>query len=118
MRPLLIVLCAPLFAQNFQSKLGTEAVDFQGGMLYGSGSGRAYTAVATKLRGGLTPIFSLYGEFGYSRVFREDLNFPPPTLRLRGSLMDITGGGELHFPRGRFQPFGLAGIGTVRDSGK
>jgi opacity protein-like surface antigen len=125
MKALLILLASSaLFAQEtlteqrpFQTKLGTEAVDFLGGILYGHGNGRAQTASGAKLRAGLNRFLSLYGDFGYTRILSEDRNFPT-TAKVRGSLMDFGGGIEAHYSGFRVQPYGLVGAGSVRSSGK
>jgi hypothetical protein len=120
MRSLIALLAAPLlFGQDgrFTTTLGTEAVDLQGGVLYRHGDGHADQAVSTRLRGGLNRWMSLYGEFGYSRLIAETI-YQPVKIEAKGSIMDIIGGGELHWSGARVQPYLMGGIGTGRISGK
>jgi hypothetical protein len=120
MRALIALLAAPLlFGQEgkYQTKLGTETIEALGGVIYRHGDGRADQAMGVRLLGGLNRWMSLYGEFGYTRVISETI-YQPVKIEAQGSLMDIGGGGELHLSGARVQPYILAGIGTVRISGK
>ena len=121
------LLAAPaLFAQGYETKLGTETVEMLGGVIYRNGDGRADAAMGTRLLSGLNRWVSLYGEYSYTRLISEEFHADPlqgicrcgVKEEVRDSIMDFGGGGELHLSGYRIQPYLVAGIGSVRISAK
>ena len=74
MKVLLILFAAPaLFAQGlttnpqYETKLGTETVEFQGGVMYRHGDHETEKMFGARVLGGLNRFLSGYGEYAYSR---------------------------------------------------
>jgi len=127
MRPIITLIAVPImFAQSYETSLGTQTAEIMGGVVYRNVDGGVYNAVGTRILGGLNRWVSLYGEYSYSRLLSETFYADPlqgvcrcsVEERYRGSIMDFEGGGKLHLSGHRLQPYLLGGVGSVRISAK
>src|SRR2546422_634585 len=97
-------------AQSFETRLGTEAGDFFGGVQYRHPHGNTDPVYGGKVRFGLCQFASLFGEYSYSRIYSQT-TYISEKQQDRLSLMDMGGGIELHYSGPRLQPYLLVGLG-------